>query len=103
MVDGIDVGTGVILENIDGEMTTTEQDFSKADLVIFGAPSSAEYKKIVQKADEDGYSTNDFPVWAIYGNSMISANVLGSEIESISGKTRVLWASRKPYILSGDN
>jgi len=122
MVDGIDVGSEVVLyerrrckNNCDfekdkcsdcqGSFAVQEQDFSNADMITVQGKSYGtaygEQEDVVHK-DGDKVKNHLFVAYGIFGNKIITAPISGTKIRALKDKGIIItWAKKKPYILNG--
>lgn len=105
MVDGVKVGDMIGVDGVvayelqkgtDGKGCPTKkymgsQDFQDADMVVIRSKA----------VSEDKGEDTVFECYGIYGNNIVTAGINKIFITQGVNK-RVVWAYRKPYILSGD-
>lgn len=91
MVEG--VNEGVVVNGRNKEQIAT-QDFRDADLIVALIQSDSEVPQ--------GEKLAHFKAWAIYGNNLIETSFDEDSIQTTRTQPKLVWAHRKPYILSGD-
>lgn len=96
-------------------ITTTfeQQKYDKADMVVIGVPGSKDFTEFETKRismvekNNPGYKPSreyfEYPLWAIYGSVVVEGSIHKGNIKDLREQTKVVWAYRKPYILTGDN
>ena len=126
MVDGHGIGDNII--GIEGGAVSSEDipqgetsnyyahlssNYTDADLIVI--ESGGQDRSVGLKADHDydmrfykekdggDYTILEFKAYAIYGSKVVSTTISEEQIHGLKQKgQKYVWASRKPYILSGD-